>query len=50
MKACLHRVIPLIFLISAPAEAKSDADVTLVKVKKVTIEETVITIVADAKM
>lgn len=47
MRACLHCAIALIFLITAPVHAKSDADVTLVKVKKVTIEETVITIVAE---
>ena len=43
-------VFALLALLASPARAASDADVTLLKVKKVVIEETVITIVvAEAK-
>ena len=45
MKTLLTYTLPWILLISASARAASDADVTLLKVKKVTIEEAVITIV-----
>ena len=47
MKTFLFSLAPMIFILSASAPAKSDTDVTLVKVKKVTIEETVITIVVE---
>ena len=47
MKTLLTYTLQLILLFSASARAASDADVTLLKVKKVTIEETVITIVVE---
>lgn len=47
MKTFIACLVSTIFLLSASAQAKSDANVTLVKVKKVTIEETVITIVVE---
>ena len=47
MKTLLSSLVLIILILSAPAQAKSDADVTLVKVKKVTIEETLITIVVE---
>ena len=50
MKLLLVSVFALLALLASPARAASDADVTLLKVKKVVIEETVITIVvAEAK-
>ena len=51
MKLLLATVLALVVIITAPARAASDADVTLLKVSKVVIEESVITIVvAEAKM
>lgn len=50
MKPFLASVLVLLVFLTASARAASDADVTLVKVKEVVIEETVITIVvAEAK-
>ena len=50
MKPLLAAVLALLVLLTASARAASDADVTLLKVKKVVIEENVITIiVAEAK-
>ena len=50
MKLLLAPVLALLVLLPASARAASDADVTLLKVKKVVIEESVITIVvAEAK-
>lgn len=50
MKALLVSVLALLVFLTASARAASDADVTLLKVKKVVIEESVITIVvAEAK-
>jgi hypothetical protein len=50
MKLFLASVVALLVLLTASARAASDADVTLLKVKKVVIEESVITIVvAEAK-
>lgn len=45
MKILPASVLALLVLLTAPARAASDADVTLLKVKKVVIEETAITIV-----
>jgi hypothetical protein len=45
MKRFLTSVLILVAFLSASARAASDADVTLLKVKKVVIEESVITIV-----
>jgi hypothetical protein len=47
MKYLLAHVIACIVLFSASIHAASDADVTLLKVKAVTIEESVITIVVE---
>jgi len=47
MKSLLALV--LLILAAVPAHAASDADVTILKAKKVVIEEEVITIVAEAK-
>jgi hypothetical protein len=47
MKLFFASVLALLFLLPAPTRAASDADVTLLKVKKVIIEETAITIVVD---
>ena len=50
MKLLLASVLGLLVFLTASARAASDADVTLLKVKKVVIEEAVITIiVAEAK-
>jgi len=50
MKLLPASVLALLVLLTASARAASDADVTLLKVKKVVIEETVITIiVSEAK-
>ena len=50
MKLLLVSVFALLALLAPPARAASDADVTLLKVKQVVIEESVITIVvAEAK-
>ena len=50
MKLFLASVVALLVIFTASARAASDADVTLLKVKKVVIEESVITImVAEAK-
>ena len=50
MKLLLASVLAFHFLLTASARAASDADVTLLKVKTVFIEESVITIVvAEAK-
>src|SRR4030095_6857511 len=50
MKLLLASVLALFVFLTASARAASDADVTLLKVKKVVIEEDVITItVAEAK-
>ena len=50
MKQLLVSVLALLVFLIASARAASDADVTLLKVKKVVIEESVITIgVAEAK-
>ena len=50
MKLLPASVLALLVLLTASARAASDADVTLLKVKKVVIEESVITIVvAEAK-
>lgn len=50
MKILLTSVLALLVLLTASARAASDADVTLLKVRKVVIEESVITIVvAEAK-
>lgn len=50
MKLLLASVLAFLALLTASARAASDADVTLLKVKKVVIEESVITIVvAEAK-
>jgi len=50
MKQLLASVLALLVFLTASARAASDADVTLLKVKKVVIEESVITIVvAEAK-
>jgi hypothetical protein len=50
MKLFLASVFALLVFLTASARAASDADVTLLKVKKVVIEEDVITIiVAEAK-
>jgi len=50
MKLLLASVLALHVFLTASARAASDADVTLLKVKKVVIEESVITIVvAEAK-
>ena len=47
MKSLLAHVVTWIVLVLASAQAASDADVTLLKVKTVTIEESVITIVVE---
>ena len=50
MKLLRTSVLALLVILTAPARAASDADVTLLKVKKVVIEESVITVVvAEAK-
>jgi len=50
MKPLLAPIFALLVLLTASARAASDADVTLLKVSKVVIEESVITIVvAEAK-
>ena len=50
MKPLLASFLALFALLTASARAASDADVTLLKVRKVVIEETLITIVvAEAK-
>jgi len=50
MKPLFVSAFALLALLASPARAASDADVTLLKVKKVVIEESVITIVvAEAK-
>ena len=50
MKRSLASVFAILVFLSASARAASDADVTLLKVKEVVIEETAITIVvAEAK-
>ena len=50
MKLFLASAVALLLILTASARAASDADVTLLKVKKVVIEESVITIVvAEAK-
>ena len=50
MKLLLACVLALLVLLGGSARAASDADVTLLKVKKVVIEESMITIVvAEAK-
>jgi hypothetical protein len=47
MKTLFAHVVTCMVLFSASAQAASDADVTLLKVKTVTIEERVITIVVE---
>ena len=47
MKLLFASVLALLFLLPASTRAASDADVTLLKVKKVVIEESAITIVVD---
>ena len=47
MKTLLALAATRFVILSASVQAASDADVTLLKVKKVTIEESVITIVVD---
>ncbi len=47
MKTLIAHVVTCIALFSASAQAASDADVTLLKVKTVTIEESVITVVVE---
>ena len=47
MKTLITNAVSVILLFSTPAHAKDDARVTYLKVKKVTIEETVITIVVE---
>ena len=50
MRPLLASVLALLVILTASARAASDADVTLLKVKKVVIEENMITIVvAEAK-
>jgi hypothetical protein len=49
MKFIPATIVALLLLATFPARAASDADVTLIKVKSVRIEEGVITIVAEAK-
>jgi hypothetical protein len=50
MRLLLTSVLAVLVILTASARAASDADVTLLKVKKVVIEESVITIVvAEAK-
>lgn len=50
MKLFLASIVALLVILTASARAASDADVTLLKVKRVVIEESVITIVvAEAK-
>jgi hypothetical protein len=49
MKSFLAPVLAFLFLATASTHAASDADVTLIKARKVVIEEDVITIVAEAK-
>jgi hypothetical protein len=49
MKPFLVSAFAFLILATASTHAASDADVTLFKVKKVVIEESVITIVAEAK-
>ena len=49
MKLLLASFFTFLILATAPAHAASDADVTIIKAKKVVIEENTITIVAEAK-
>jgi len=50
MKLLPASILALLVFLTASARAASDADVTLLKVKKIVIEESVITIVvAEAK-
>jgi hypothetical protein len=48
MKTMLAATFTAIALLTLPSRAASDADVTIIKAEKVTIEEGVITIVAEA--
>ncbi|MBV6498704.1 MAG: hypothetical protein CJBNEKGG_00932 [Prosthecobacter sp.] len=50
MKTFLAHVVIWVVFFSASAQAASDADVTLLKVKKVVIAESVITIVVEKAM
>ena len=50
MKLLRASVVALLVILTASARAASDADVTLLKVKKVVIEESVITIVVAEAM
>lgn len=49
MKRFLAPTLSFLLLATALTHAASDADVTLIKVKKVVIEESVITIIAEAR-
>ena len=49
MKSLVASAVALLALAASPLQAASDADVTLIKASKVVIEESVITIVAEAK-
>ncbi len=49
MKTIATAPLAFLFLVGSPVQAASDADVTLIKVEKVTIEQDRIVIIAEAK-
>src|SRR5262245_53178045 len=49
MKSLLAPLLAFLFLATASTHAASDADVTLIKARKVVIEDDLITIIAEAK-
>jgi hypothetical protein len=49
MKLLLASIFAFLVLATAPAQAASDTDVSIIKAEKVVIEENMVTIIAEAK-